>query len=107
MVGCLQEEGDMQYRQREAVVDAVQWTGSGSSTDRVLDFASGFAMVQKRSMNKAGVWKVHNLSVFVGGQSYRLIEPGDYVVKDAKGRFYVYSAREFDELFEEINDQED
>ena len=86
----------MKYRRKE-VVEAVQWDGKNLA--QIKAFAGQFAMFDHADVDMDGildfVLKVKNTERILPA------EVGDYVVRGAKGDFFIQKKAEFEKLYEE------
>ena len=88
----------MKYRRKE-IIEAVQWTGSNQSDIKAL--AGQFALFDHADTNHDGktfnsVLKVRTTDSIVPAKT------GDYVVRGAKGNFFISAQAEFEAIYEPL-----
>ncbi len=107
----------MKYRKKPVLLEATQWFKNGDhpqdhstpidTSGRGEKLTEGQVVKFFRSLNIPGgrfcsecgnVMQKHGQINGLNGEE--VVHPGDYVVTDAKGRFYVLRPEEFERLYE-------
>jgi hypothetical protein len=91
------------FRKKPVVVEAVQFTGDNH--DEVRSFARG---VYKKTVYHAldiGGWD--NIFIIETLEGRHMAEPGDWIVKGAKGEFYPCKPDIFEQTYEPVDDAPD
>jgi hypothetical protein len=108
------------FKKKPPVVEASQWFRNGDhpadqsepidrpgdspilSEGKVVRFFSWFHIPGDRYCPECGnQMKKHGIIDGLNGEE-ELVHPGDYILTNAKGRFYRRSAKEFEEMFEPL-----
>ena len=87
----------MKYRRKE-IVEAVQWNGSNQA--EIKSFAGQFAMFDYADTNHDG--KTFDAVLKVKTSEKILVaQIGDYIVRGAKGDFFIEKRTNFESVYEE------
>lgn len=108
------------YQKKPPVVEATQWFRNGDhpmDNSRPIDRPDGDEMLTEGFVVKFFSWfhipgdrfcpecgnamKRHGIIEGLNGEE-ELVHPGDYIVTNAKGRFYRRSQKEFEEMYDPV-----
>jgi hypothetical protein len=112
------------YVKKPPVIEAVQWFRNGDhpadmsepidrpgdtpilSEGNVVRFFSWFHIPGDRFCSECGnQMRKHGIIDGLNGEE-ELVHPGDYIITNAHGRFYRLSAKEFEGMYEPLEDAE-
>ena len=88
----------MKYRRKE-IIEAIQWKGKNQA--EIKSLAGQFAMFDYADTNHDGKTFAPVLKVKTS-EKIIVAEVGDYVVRGAKGDFFIAKKADFESLYEAI-----
>jgi hypothetical protein len=88
------------FRKKPEFIEAQQFLNDADSY-LVLDWINSRLFADSKFNSKRYARWVNEVLLIPTFDGYYIAEPGDWVVRDAHGNFFVYTADTFNELFEE------